>query len=234
MSLTTDLTAAAVRKFTTSTSYLIDQDAIEVVIPTSTPASEQYDSLGGHLAQESHAHSSTTFFPPGASTTGFIISRVIEDRYTLELRWTSFIKGPSPGLMRASMQDGAPFTELDDERATLSPVRFIFPARIVPDPAFIVHTTDTGAKELHLYVVTEAGHFYVLRFDQARLFYALDHASDNEWCEEIKVTSLDGRSPVLVHGVDEGRVIVACSDGFAVALTLAEGAGQCAYPGCDH
>lgn len=221
-----DSSMTAVRKFTTSISYLIDHEATEVIIPTISDQDEhQSTPVSTLLAQECHAHSSSVYFPPG--TAGFIQNRVIEDGYTLELRWTSTIKGPAPNS-RVSMQDNAPFTQLDDQHSTLAPVRFIFPARIAPHPAFIISTNDNGSKELHLYVVTVAGYLYVLKFDQPSLFYALDRddLQDSDWCEEIKVASLDGKSPILMDCVDEGRVTVACSDSFAVALTLAEGSGE--------
>lgn len=220
---TSSSSTAAVRRYTTATAYLRDHYALENIVPTSTPSVDESE-LPTLLAQDTHAVSSSTFFPP--STNGFVLSRVIEDAHTLELQWVSFSKGSN--AVPGADADSKLFAELDEEQATLPPVRFVFPSRLVPNPSFIISATEGDTRELHVYALTEAGYLYVLRFAEPRLFYSLPE-EDDEWCEEHTVPSLEARTPIMMHGVAEGRVTVACSDGFAVALGLADGTGQFSF-----
>lgn len=212
--------SAPVQLFTTATAFLDDHEAQEVFVPTNTPVDDTPEPPAA-LAQEGHALATSTFFPPDSN--GFILSRIVENGYTLELQWLSFTKGSSHWMQDDEEREG-PFAELDNEPATLPPVRFVFPARLVPSPAFVVTVGDDGQRELQVYAVTEKGYLYALRFAQPRLFYTL--AEDAEWCEEFKIASLEGKLPVLVHGVDEARVLVASADGFAASVGIAEGASR--------
>ncbi|GAA5902615.1 hypothetical protein JCM5296_000723 [Sporobolomyces johnsonii] len=175
------------------------------------------------LAQADHALSSSTFFPPYAGTDGFVLARIVGDAYELELRWVAFSRrGGVQAVEPAAMDEdssASPFADLDAHPGTLRPVRFTFPARLVPNPSFAI-LESTG--QLQVYCLTEAGYLYVLSFPLESLFYTPTLANE-PWSEEFRVVSLEGRTPVLVQGVDEGRVVVGCADGFAVGIEIVEG-----------
>ncbi|GAA5827090.1 hypothetical protein JCM5353_006183, partial [Sporobolomyces roseus] len=184
---------------------------LSYTVPTSYPISSL--SPPSLLAQEDHALYSQTLFPTSTSTTtstGFILSRIIEDGYTLELRWISTTHQESQGE----------FEELDKHPATLTSVRFIFPSRLIPLPSLTY-----SEESLQVCAITEAGMLYTLNFDtKGGLFYdGLIATTEEEWSEEFWVEGLQGKEPVLMKGVEEGRVIVACADGSSLVVEIAEG-----------
>ncbi|GAA6053519.1 hypothetical protein JCM3770_000306 [Rhodotorula araucariae] len=208
-------------RYTTATAFLENCSTLDIVpytVPTAAPVDESAPPPA--LAQPDHALYSSTWVPStqdGAPSTGFVLARVVEDAYALELRWTAFSRSP-PSSTQSN--NASPFADLDAHPGTLPPVRFVFPSRLVPTPAFVVtHSTS----RLQLACLTEAGYLYTLSFPLAGLFYDEKHLADDDWCEEFQVSSLDGRTPVVMHGVDEGRIIVGCEDGFAVSVEIAQG-----------
>lgn len=195
--------------YTTATTFLEHASTIEHIthqVPTNSIASEEAESTP--LLDLDHASSSSTFFP--TSSTGFILSRIIENSYTLELRWVSFARG-------ASMETQGRFAELD-EQGTLPPVRFVFPSPLVSIP-FLSMPDDEEV--LDVCALTEAGYVYALSFTGGSLFYSTA-MEDNEWSIEHRASSLEGRTPVISSGVDEGRVIIGCSDGYTCLVELIE------------
>jgi len=72
---------------------------------------------------------------------------------------------------------------------------------------------------------------YTLNFDtKGGLFYdGLIATTEEEWSEEFWVEGLQGKEPVLMKGVEEGRVIVACADGSSLVVEIAEGQGKLAF-----
>lgn len=222
---------AASSRYTTATAFLehaSTADFFSYTVPTSAPIDES--APPPTLAQEDHALATSTWFPSaeeGGQTTGFVLSRIVEDAYTLELRWCAFSRraGQEGDLMDQDAAENA-FEDLDKHPGTLPPVRFTFPSRLVPTPSFVVTASSSTDKQLQIYCLTEAGYLYILSFPLSSLFYAAEGLGEGEWSDEYKVESLEGRTPVLVHGVDEGRVVVGCADGFAVCVELAEGNGE--------
>ncbi|BGP21800.1 nuclear pore complex protein Nup160 [Rhodotorula toruloides] len=215
-------------RYTTATAFLehaSTADFFSYTVPTSAPIDQS--APPPTLAQEDHALATSTWFSSheeGGQSTGFVLSRIVEDAYTLELRWCAFSR--TARQKRDSMDhDGAgnAFEDLDEHSGTLPPVRFTFPSRLVPTPSFVVTASSSINKQLEIYCLTEAGYLYVLTFPLTSLFYAVEGLGLGEWSDEYKVESLEGRTPVLVQGVDEGRCVVGCADGFAVCVELVEG-----------
>ncbi|GAA6005692.1 hypothetical protein JCM10207_005297 [Rhodosporidiobolus poonsookiae] len=226
---------ASTSRYTTATAFLEQcstQDIVSYPVPThSTPDDDAPPPV---LAQpDDHALVSTSFFPQtGRKATGFVLARTVEDAYALELRWVSFSlssdgQPPQDGMDQDQNGDGAssepnPFAELDAHPGTLPPVRFVFPARLVPTPSFTL-AGEGADRRLEVYAVTDAGYLYVLSFPLDSLFYGADLASDDapEWSEEFRLESVEGRLPVLMQGVEDGRVIVACEDGHVTCVDFA-------------
>lgn len=177
--------------------HVATEDTVLLTVPSTTPAK---DGLGdddmAQLDQAEHALSSAILFVPGED--GFVLSRVIDDGFTLELRWLGATTG-GRGL---------------DERA-VPPARFAFPARLVPHPALALAPSG----DLHVTALTVQGALYALWFRPPALFTAhqLQH---EQWSAEFLLDGLAGRTPVLLHGVDEHNVIVACADGYALAVQV--------------
>ncbi|BGP36873.1 hypothetical protein JCM10449v2_000775 [Rhodotorula kratochvilovae] len=212
---------AGLPRYTTATAFLEHCSTLDLLsypVPTAAPIDDSAPPPA--LAQPDHALYSATWVPRAqddAASTGFVLARVVEDAYALELRWTAFSRSPASSAQGSS---GNAFADLDAHPGTLPPVRFVFPSRLVPAPAFVV---SASTSRLQVACLTEAGYLYTLSFPLATLFYDEKHLAGDDWCEEFKVDSLDGRTPVVMHGVDEGRVIVGCEDGFAVSVEIAQG-----------
>ncbi|GAA5878145.1 hypothetical protein JCM3774_004309 [Rhodotorula dairenensis] len=221
--------AAATAPYTSASAFLEHASTVEglsYTVPTSAPVEEVAPTP--LLDQQDHALYSSAFFPAqdvGGDTTGFVLARVIEDAYTLELRWCAFSRtAPAPSGVR---QDGGDlpanaFAELDSHPGTLPPVSFVFPSRLVPNPSFVVlEATGDSSRQLQVFCVTEAGYLYTLTFPLPSLFYATDVLAEGNWSAENKVESLEGRTPVLLHEVDEDRIVIATAEGqlFCAELT---------------
>ncbi|BGP12916.1 hypothetical protein JCM10213_004335 [Rhodosporidiobolus nylandii] len=212
---------ASTSRYTTATAFLetvSPSDVVTYTVPTVAPIDDEHREP--RLAQpDDHALTSSTFFPSRRNTTGFVLSRVVEDAFALELRWVAFSRSTGTAGDEDMDQDGGenPFAELDAHPGTLPPVRFVFPARLIPQPAF---TVSPDGQQLEVYAVTEAGYLYVLSFPLESLFYAEDLDSEQapEWSDEFKLESLEGRTPVLMQGIEDGRVVVACADGFVACV----------------
>ncbi|GAA6013580.1 hypothetical protein JCM11491_002714 [Sporobolomyces phaffii] len=216
-------------RYTSATAFLehaSTADVLTYTVPTAGPIDEQ--APVPVLNQADHALYSATWFPPyPTAPSGFVLARVIEDAFTLELRWVSFTRPPPPPPPDDD-DDGRenPFRELDAHPGTLAPVRFTFPSRLVPTPSLTLATNDDDAPVLEVMALSEAGYVYALAFPLDSLFYGLDDspaAAGSEWSEEFKVEGLEGRTPVLMHGADEGRIVIACSDGHSLVAEIAQG-----------
>ncbi|KAM0756678.1 hypothetical protein T439DRAFT_309129 [Meredithblackwellia eburnea MCA 4105] len=215
--------ASQALQLTTASCFLEHASTAEFItysVPSNAPDFNDYDDTRTPiLAQDEHALSAETFFPPASSKlakndkNGFILARIIEDGFTLELRWLSLVH-----CTQSSLLEGF------DASATLPPVRFVFPSRLVPSPTFSILNLDQhhNQQSLQVYAVTEQGYLYALTFSGDRAFYASEMMEEGGWCEEFKVEGLQGRTPVLVKGVDEGRVVVATKEGTAVGVEVLE------------
>lgn len=175
-------------------------------IPTASPVS-QAALTTPTLAQRDHALYSSTFFPPGSA--GFITARVVGDGYVLELRWVNY----TTDELTRSRSDEREFAELDQQHS-LPPVHFVFPARILPTPTF--YLTEEG---LQVLAATEEAYFYSLLFTTSTLFYSPD-LPEQDYSTEYKLPTLDGHSPILMHAVEPGKVVISCADGFLLAVEI--------------
>jgi nuclear pore complex protein Nup160 len=202
---------------TTASAYLPStDDIVSFTIPTKSPVS-QLESTIPTLAQSDQAISSTSFFPSHSRCSGFVLARVVEDGYVLELRWMTFVRGSRLEMeMGREGETENPFAELDDSSSDLPPIRFIFPARIVSNPFL---TLVVGSQALQVRILTHEGYLYSLMFKDSTLFYSSELADRDDWSEEYKVGSLEGRRPALLHGVAEGFVVIGCTDSFLVRVT---------------
>ncbi|GAA5980545.1 hypothetical protein JCM10908_001686 [Rhodotorula pacifica] len=223
---------SAVAPYTTASAFLEHVSTVEglsYTVPTSAPVEEAAPTP--LLDQQDHALYSSAFFPQeaaGGNTTGFVLARVIEDAYTLELRYCAFSRTGPAGASQSVVvqQDGTSsvnaFEELDRHPGTLPPVSFVFPSRLVPNPTLVIlePSGDSSARQLQVLCVTEAGYLYTLTFPLPSLFYAADVLAEGNWSVENRVESLEGRTPVLLHGVDEDRVVIATAEGQLVSAEL--------------
>ncbi|GAA5940387.1 uncharacterized protein JCM15063_002619 [Sporobolomyces koalae] len=202
-------------RFRTATAFLEHASTLDVLthtVPTALPI--EHEAPPPILNQSDHALYSQTYFPSSSSAAGFILSRIIEDGFTLELRWVNSHLAPDSQF------------ELDQHPQTLAPVRFTFPARLVPTPAFNWidnddNDDDDRESRLEILAVTEAGNLYALTFAQPSLFYQLDPDA-HTWSEEFPVQHLEHRTPVLTHGREEGSLVIAAADGSNVVVEIAQ------------
>ncbi|GAA5990570.1 hypothetical protein JCM5350_001037, partial [Sporobolomyces pararoseus] len=122
--------------------------------------------------------------------------------------------------------------------ATLAPVRFTFPSRLIPDPSFNIVSTFSEEEEeqeedveeeevLQVSTVSEAGYYYSLNFPLDTLFYSLQQGTENDWSQEFKVEGLQNKVPVLMKGVPQqpGSLVIACKDGTNLLVELAQDRG---------
>lgn len=179
-------------------------------IPTASPVSQSPE-RSPILAQRDHALYSSTFFPP--SSAGFVTARVVGDGYVLELRWVNFITD----ARTRSRSDEGEFAELDQQHS-LPPVHFVFPAPLLPTPTFYL-----TAEGLQVLVATEEAYFYSLVFTTSALFYSPTLAEE-DYSVEYKLPTLDGHNPVLLHAVEQGKVVIACADGFLLSVEIEDSA----------
>lgn len=227
-SLSPQLLLKMATRYSTATAFLehaSTADDFHYEVPSSAPLPKS--APPSLLAQADHALSSSTFFPPYARTDGFVLARIVEDAYQLELRWVAFSRRSQHQAVEQAMDEDSstsPFADLDAHPGTLPPVRFIFPARLVPNPSFAILESTS---QLQVYCLTKEGYLYVLSFPLESLFYQPTLANE-PWSEEFRIESLAGRTPVLMQGVDEGRLVVGCADGFTVGLEIVRRAGE--YP----
>lgn len=183
---------------------------VTYTVPTASISAElpQAESI---TVQEEHASWSDTFLPPYALSKGFLLARIVESGRTLELRWLNTTHEAST----------ASFADLDASN-NLMPVRFVFPAKIVPG---VTMSLLEDERRLQVCALTEEGYLHVLTFNSPHFFYATN-LEDTDWSEEIIVGGLEGKRPTLVHGIDSSRIVVACSDGSTICVTIGNGPGE--------
>ncbi|GAA5862780.1 hypothetical protein JCM8547_006543 [Rhodosporidiobolus lusitaniae] len=213
-------------RFSTATAWLETSSSTDLVtytVPTSEPIDEQ-DQQPVLAQPDDHALWSSSFFPSQLNTSSFVLARVVEDAFALELRWVAFSR-TAPASEDGSYSpspSSSPFADLDAHPGTLPPVRFVFPSRLIHGaPSFAL---SPNGDHLEVYAVTEAGFLYVLTFPLETLFYGaeLGNKDATEWSDEFRLESVEGRTAVLMEGIEDGRVAVACADGFVTLVDFAE------------
>ncbi|SCV68913.1 BQ2448_1034 [Microbotryum intermedium] len=231
--------------YTSACAFVADHDAHEITVP-STSATTPDEARCSSLAQDDHALATSTLFLPQLSQHGgHVLARVVDQGYCLELSYSAFtvVNGEHESNNSASSP-----LELGSSNQQWPPVRFVFRSKLVPQPYLVLvdpaqdgndanGSTPKHEGELQIYALTESGSLHVLHFALPKLFYlssAFDEADEDDdgattatgrphrWCEEFTVSCLNNRTPVLMHGVDVSRVVVACADGFAASLVIAD------------
>ena len=161
--------------------------------------------------QPEHALDNSILMP---TALGFVVARVINNGLTLELRWSKFatkIRDEDESMVLDEANEGS-YSTLDNE-VSLPPTQFLFSDKIVPSVAL---SEDVKKSALYVVVLTQNGFLYRLTFSGPAYFsaselpgnYSVDHG----------VTLLNGRSPILLHGIDTDSVLVACTDGSIIKV----------------
>ncbi|KAK4699982.1 hypothetical protein P7C70_g6268, partial [Phenoliferia sp. Uapishka_3] len=198
--------------FNTATAFLelcTTQGFVEHTVPTETLASDTPERPPFLAQSDDHALHSTTFFNPN-DRSSFVLSRIIDDGYALELSNVSYTAGPSSSATATSSAKGH-----QQRTRTLPPVRFSFPSRLIPNPAFSI--LDNG--DLQVHALTDEGYLYVLWFS-GQTWFNEPALEDEVWSAEFKVEGLEGKVPVGLWAVDERRVVVAAEDGSAFVVQV--------------
>ena len=104
-----------------------------------------------------------------------------------------------------------------------SPIRFVFPAAVVPNPAL---TTSKG--QVYLIVLTTVGSLFRIHlpfYTDGQLWH---EALPRDWCSEWQVKKLGNYEPKLVHVHDTHDVAIASASGGILRLNSAgnEGIGS--------
>ncbi|KAL1924308.1 uncharacterized protein VTP21DRAFT_7343 [Calcarisporiella thermophila] len=131
----------------------------------------------------------------------FIYWRVIDHDRVLELRHLST---NSPSL---DDQHGS-----NEVLSMMAPVRFVFPAPIVPDVYFF-----EIEQSLFVYLVLTTGVFYRLKFTAPSYFST--RSIPKNYCSYFRLRHLENKRPVVVHAVNKDVIIIGCHDGSLVELS---------------
>ncbi|SCZ91062.1 BZ3500_MvSof-1268-A1-R1_Chr1-3g02525 [Microbotryum saponariae] len=234
--------------YTSACAFVADHDAHEIVVPSTSPTTSDH-SRHATLSQDDHALSSSTLFLPQSSQHGgHVLARVVDQGYCLELSYNAFTLGSCDDNSGLALDLGSSNQQWPPVRFVFGSKLVPQPSLVLvsPSPDDDADSTPTAKDEaeLQIYALTESGRLHVLHFSLPKLFYsstAFDEADDDDdsnnepnldrtasgrphhrWCEEFTVSCLANRTPVLMHGVDVSRVVVACADGFAASLVIAD------------
>lgn len=210
--------------FTTATTFLDHlrppfEAVVEYEVPTSAQSTEPtYLSSQNSILQSSHASQSICHFPPTTSR-GFIKASVVNDGYSLELRWLGWSKcssdHPTDQLDEEDTEEDqdSSLTALD-KGGCHTPVQFRFPDKIIPTPYL---ATDIVDGTLIILVLTDAGILYRLKFTVPLLFYA--ELFEEDWSTDIEIEAIANRMVILYHGIDANNLVIASSDGILTHLS---------------
>lgn len=130
--------------------------------------------------------------------TSYIFWRVIESSRVLELR--NFL---IPSQETAINQPGS----------TCAPVRFKFPASILPHVTFF---TDPTTRSLRCVVLTSSGILYRLDLPFDSLFTKKNLLPN--FYKRFKATLLQGKIPFMIHSIDFDNIIICSKDGNIIYL----------------
>ncbi|KAG0149461.1 hypothetical protein CROQUDRAFT_39766 [Cronartium quercuum f. sp. fusiforme G11] len=214
--------------FTTATIFLDSlrpafEPVVEYEVPTSASNSDPASVLQLPSTQSAiqpiHASQSVTHFL-STSHQGFVKASVLNDGYSLELRWLSANK-LSPSSDDQEEEDEDEDEEGDGQsRSTLDrsgshpPVQFRFPDKIIPTP-YLATNPDDGT--LIILVLTQAAVLYRLKFTEPHLFYA--ELFEEDWATDIEVEAIVNRLVILYHGIDANNLVISSSDGVLTHLS---------------
>ena len=116
------------------------------------------------------------------------------------------------GILIRVIQGGLAI-ELISLTTAVSPIRFVFPAAVLPSPSLCI-----CQNQLHLLVVTSVGSLYRIIFPSNETGQLWNEPFRHDWCKEWQIKKLSGVEPKLVHVQDSHTVAVALSSGGFLKL----------------
>jgi nuclear pore complex protein Nup160 len=106
--------------------------------------------------------------------------------------------------------------ELISLATNLAPIRFVFPARILPTPSLVF-----GDEEIHILACTTAGSIFRITFQIAELWKA--KLSTQDWVEEYQLNHPASNLLGPAHANDRDSLFVSLKDG---GILLVNGVGD--------
>ena len=162
--------------FVLAASHLSSVFASSVHVPTHAVPTQRRDlPLATSLSDipEDHASHSSVFH---SQETGHILIRVVQGGLAVELVSLSY---------------------------TVSPIRFLFPASVLPSPAIRTYGGD-----VYLIVVTSAGLLFRITLPFNREGQLWHDTLPNQWCRDWQIPALASNVPGLVHVHDPHDVSI--------------------------
>ena len=104
--------------------------------------------------------------------------------------------------------------ELISLSSSVPPVRFVFPAAVVPSPTLVLHED----REIHLLAVTSVGSLYRLVLPLHEGNQLWNGPLPRSWCREWCMRRLGGYKPQLLHVQNQTSVSVALNSGSYIRL----------------
>lgn len=126
---------------------------------------------------------------------------------------SSFSHTRTGGDVLIRIVQGGLAVELVSLSTSVSPIRFLFPAPIVPTPS-LVHWED----QLHLLVLTSVGSLFRIILPVYENGLLWNEPLRKDWCREWNVRKLGGVEPKIVHVQDSITVAIGLSTGGFVRL----------------
>ncbi|KAA1130822.1 hypothetical protein PGTUg99_023877 [Puccinia graminis f. sp. tritici] len=201
------------------------ESAIEYQIPTNNNHnSSSRTNNQTHTIQANHASQSNCFFPP-TPTDGWIKTTVINNGFTLELRWINPTK---------TNNQNNPLQPLDNSPSH-QPIHFHFHHKIIPSPFITISTNESSElaldqeeegedqdqeqqeKVLIILILTDNYTLYRLKFSYPQLFYS--ELFEEDWLTDYEVEEIINRQVILTHGIDSNNLIISSSDGILTHLS---------------
>ncbi|KAJ7179519.1 nucleoporin Nup120/160-domain-containing protein [Mycena filopes] len=127
--------------------------------------------------------------------------------------YASVLHTPNTGTILLRVLHGGLILELVSLSTAIPPVRFVFPALVLPSPAVFLWET-----ELHIVAVTSTGSLYrlVLPIDGALDLWL--HQTGNTWTREYHIKNFSGSMHGLVHVQGTHCVVISQSGGSILRL----------------
>jgi nuclear pore complex protein Nup160 len=127
--------------------------------------------------------------------------------------YSSVLHTPNTGTILLRVLHGGLILEIVSLSTTVPPVRFIFPALVLPSPAVFLWET-----ELHIVAVTSTGSLYrlVLPIDGGVDLWL--HQTSNIWTREYHLKNFSGTTAGLVHVQGTHCVVISQPGGSILRL----------------
>lgn len=204
----------------TSTAFLAHctLPPVEYTVPSAAPPSSPVPFSPSSSVQST--------WSPSPASPGFILSRLVNENRTLELRWVVL------DSQSATRAEEDPFDALTSARRTLPPVHIHFPEPLAPSPPSFHYQKHDGSVLVYVLSSSQAPPtLYTLTLPPKSLFYS-PQLVQLDWIDELALAGqgLESKEMRSLWGVDEGRLVVATEDGFNLLLELDEAGGPSFLP----